>query len=41
MKAAAQARRGLAGPKLGSVWERAEEELLGAELNAALPLPRK
>jgi WD40 repeat protein len=41
MKAAAQARRALAGPKPDSVWERAEEELLGAELNAALPLPRE
>jgi tetratricopeptide (TPR) repeat protein len=38
-KAAAKARQALAGPKPDSVWERAEMELLAAELDAALPLP--
>jgi tetratricopeptide (TPR) repeat protein len=36
--AAAKAR---AAPKPGTAWERAEVELLAAELDAALPLPRK
>jgi hypothetical protein len=38
MKAAATARRALAGPKPESAWERAEMELLAAVLEAALPL---
>jgi hypothetical protein len=36
-KAAAKARGAKAGPKPDSVWERAEMELLAAELDAALP----
>ena len=35
-KAAAKARQALAGPKPNSVWERAEMELLAAELDAAV-----
>jgi WD40 repeat protein/tetratricopeptide (TPR) repeat protein len=38
-KAAAKARKAQAGPKPYNVWERAEMELLAAELDAALPLP--
>jgi serine/threonine protein kinase/WD40 repeat protein/tetratricopeptide (TPR) repeat protein len=38
-KAAAKAREVRAGSKPDSVWERAEMELLAAELDAALPLP--
>jgi tetratricopeptide (TPR) repeat protein len=41
LKAAAQARRTLAGPKPASVWEQAEMELLATELDAAVPLPHK
>jgi serine/threonine protein kinase/WD40 repeat protein/tetratricopeptide (TPR) repeat protein len=37
-KAAAKARAVLAGPKPSSVWERAELDLLTAELDAALPV---
>jgi hypothetical protein len=37
-KAAAKARKALAGPKPDSIWERTEVELLAAELDA-LPLP--
>jgi serine/threonine protein kinase/tetratricopeptide (TPR) repeat protein len=36
-KAAAKARAALAGPKPKTVWERAEAELLAAEMDAALP----
>jgi WD40 repeat protein/tetratricopeptide (TPR) repeat protein len=38
-KAAARARAARAGPGSGSVWDRAEVELLAAELDAALPPP--
>jgi tetratricopeptide (TPR) repeat protein len=38
-KAAARARAARAGLKPDTVWERAEVELLAAELDAALPLP--
>jgi WD40 repeat protein/Flp pilus assembly protein TadD len=40
-KAAAKARAVLVGPKPDSVWERAEMELLAAELDAVLPDPGK
>ena len=39
--AAAKARVVLSGPKPASVWEQAEMELLAAELDAAMPLPRQ